>query len=37
MSKTILAAIIWGLVNATMVCKTSGNPFAQHSTWRDGA
>lgn len=24
----ILAAIIWGVVNSTMVCKTSGNPFA---------
>ena len=26
--KTIIAAIIWGVVNSTMVCKTSGSPFS---------
>jgi hypothetical protein len=28
---TILAALIWGIVNAAMICKTSGNPFASHN------
>jgi hypothetical protein len=28
--KTIIAALIWGIVNSTMVCKTSGN-FFEHS------
>lgn len=33
----LLAAIIWGIVNSTMVCKTSGSPFDQrnHAPWTD--
>jgi hypothetical protein len=33
----ILAALIWGVVSATMVCKTSGNPFSNsyRAPWVD--
>ncbi len=34
--KSVLAAIIWGVVNATMVCKTSGSPFSnRHQGYLD--
>lgn len=34
--KTLLAAIIWGVVSSVMVCKTSGSPFSQRNApWID--
>ena len=35
--KHIIAALIWGVVNATMVCKTSGSPFSNgyRAPWMD--
>jgi hypothetical protein len=32
--RTVTAAIIWGVVNNTMICKTSGSPFSnqQHNS-----
>jgi len=33
----LLAAIIWGIVSSTMVCKTSGSPFSNsyRTPWTD--
>jgi hypothetical protein len=28
--RNLIAAIIWGIVNSTMICKTSGSPFSNH-------
>lgn len=30
--KLIIAALIWGVVNATMICKTSSNSRAAHNS-----
>jgi hypothetical protein len=33
--KHILAAVIGGVVNATMICKTSGSPFSSQQHHSD--
>jgi len=33
--RTVIAAIIWGVVNSTMICKTSGSPFSNQQYHSD--
>lgn len=33
--KTVLAALIWGVVNSTMVYKTLGSSFSNHQHHSD--